>query len=157
VASGLTIKFDPASLNAALDELGKGAAAQVRPAAQAGAQVLYEEARQRCPVSDHAHFFYGTQSKKTGVRYYFEPGSLRDSIYQVYSKSNSRENAYAEYHIAWNHQKVPYGFMVEYGTSRAAASPFLRPAYDARVREALQAANARWVDGTRRVIGELGG
>lgn len=140
----LRVDFDARSAEAALDIIVKGAQAAVRPAAQAAAQVLYDEARARCPVSDHAHFFYGKNSKKSGVRYYFEPGSLRDSIYQAFSKDNSSEfgGGYrnATYHIAWNHRKVPYGHMVEFGTSRAAAHPFLRPAYDAKVQIALAAA-----------------
>lgn len=151
----IAFKFDAAGMAEGLDKLGKGAAAQIRPAAAAGAKVLYDEARLRCPVSDHAHFFYGTSFKKTGARYFFKPGSLRDSIYRVYSTSNSRENVRAEYHIAWNHRKVPYGFMVEFGTSKAAAHPFLRPAYDAKVQEALRVANERWVEGTRQVLAEL--
>jgi HK97 gp10 family phage protein len=78
------------------------------------------------------------------VRYYFEPGSLRDSIYQAFSKDNSSEfgGGYrnATFHVAWNHRKVPYGHMVEFGTSRAPAHPFLRPAYDAKVQITLTAA-----------------
>ncbi len=126
----VSIKFDQSGIDAALDKLTAKANNAVRPAAQAGAQLLYDEARARCPVSAEAHFFYGTSYKKSGTRYFFSPGSLRDSIYQVFSKDKSTEDK-STYHIAWNHQKVPYGFMVEFGTSRAAAHPFLRPAYEA--------------------------
>lgn len=127
----VTVNFDDAEVQAFLDELGEAASEEVRPAAQAGAQILYNEVRVRCPVSDGAHTFYGTHSK-----YLFPAGTLRDSIYQVFSKDNSNEKK-ATYHIAWNHQKAPYGFMVEFGTSRAPAHPFLRPAYDAQVQNAL--------------------
>ena len=34
-------------------------------------------------------YFHGTSFKVNGTKYYFAPGSLRDSIYQVYSKDNS--------------------------------------------------------------------
>jgi HK97 gp10 family phage protein len=125
----LRVGYDDSSAIAFLDGLVEASNVAVRPAAQAGAQILYDEARIRCPVSADAHFFYGTSYKKTGQRYFFEPGSLRASIYQVYSVDNSSETR-ATYHVAWNHQKVPYGFMVEFGTSRAPAKPFLRPAWE---------------------------
>jgi HK97 gp10 family phage protein len=130
------LEFDTSAINAALDKLQADAGEHVRAAAQAGAQVLYEEARLRSPVSKHAHWFYGTHQK-----YFFTPGSLRNAIYQVYSEDNSQPGVKATYHISWNHQKVPYGFMVEYGTSRAPAHPFIRPAFDSAKSESLQAAS----------------
>lgn len=121
------VDFDSSGADAALDGLMATAHGAVRPAAQAAAQVLYEEARARCPVSDHACFFYGKNSKKSGVRCYFEPGSLRDSIYQAFSKDNSSEfrGGYRNvtYHIAWNHRKVPYGHTVEFGTRERPSLP----------------------------------
>jgi len=141
----ISVDFDFNKILLKLDKITNAAESAVRPAAQAGAQVFYEEARVRCPVSDEAHFFYGKNSKKSGVRYFFQPGNLRDSIYQFYNKRDSSNNRNAVYSISWNHQKAPYGYMVEYGTSRAPANPFLRPAYDAakglavqRVKDVLQ-------------------
>ncbi|WP_395055189.1 HK97-gp10 family putative phage morphogenesis protein [Polaromonas sp.] len=145
----ISVDFDFNKILLKLDKITGATAAAVRPAAQAGAQVFYDEARVRCPVSDSAHFFYGKNSKKTGVRYFFQPGNLRDSIYQFYNTRDQRPGT-ASYSISWNHQKAPYGYMVEYGTSRAPANPFLRPAYDAarglavqRVNEVLQASLKR--------------
>ena len=87
----------------------------VRPAAQAGAQVFYDEVVMRAPVSEAPHFFYGKASKDgTRTIYPFQPGDLKRSVYQVFSKDNSTQSK-ATYHIAWNHQEVPYGFMVEFG------------------------------------------
>lgn len=94
-----------------------------RAGAQAAAQVIYEGAKMRVPVSSRPHMFHGSH----GVYGPYSPGALRDAIYQVYSKDNSGAHV-ATYHIAWNHQKVPYGFMVELGTSRSPARPFLLPA-----------------------------
>lgn len=131
----VAIEFDCAAALAGLDQIAAQAGAQVRPAAQTAAEVLYREVKTRVPVSERAHWFHGTHQK-----YWFPAGTLRDSIYQVYSKDNSTEHKVATYHVAWNHQKAPYGFMVEYGTSRAAAHPFLRPAYDAMKNFALSAA-----------------
>lgn len=137
--NSVRVKFDASPLMDGLDKITQAAGDHVRAAAQAGAQVLYTEARGRAPVSEGAHFFYGTSFKKTGQRYLFAPGTLRDSIYQVYSVDNSSEGQRATYHVAWNHQKAPYGFMVEFGTSRAPAHPFLRPAFDAAEKTALAA------------------
>lgn len=100
----------------------------VRVGSQAAAQVFYEQAKANAKPSGKGHWFHGTSFKKTGQKYWFESGTLRDSIYQVYSEDNSGEGR-ATYHVAWNHQKCPYGFMVEFGTSSAAAHPFLLPAY----------------------------
>jgi HK97 gp10 family phage protein len=136
------VDFDQSGADAALDGILEAAYAAVRPAAQAGAQTLYVEALLRCPVSAEAHVFYGRDSVRTGQTWTFQPGNLRNSIYQAFSKDNSVEMAggYAKatYHIAWNHQDAPYGHMVEFGTSRAAPHPFLRPAYDSASPDAIE-------------------
>ena len=152
------VMFDQSDANAALDELVEAAHRAVRPAAQAAAQTLYIEALLRCPVSAEAHVFYGRDSVRTGVVWEFQPGNLRNSIYQAFSKDNSSEfgDGYrkATYHIAWNHTQAPYGFMVEFGTSRAAASPFLRPAFQAVWMDALDDARVEFAKRMRaeRVI-----
>jgi HK97 gp10 family phage protein len=137
-ANSLRVDFDLDDALAGLDSITEAAGECVRPAAQAGASVLYGEVKLRVPVSEKAHYFYGTHQK-----YIFPAGTLRDSIYQVYSKDNSDE-AKATYHVAWNHAKAPYGFMVEFGTSRAPAHPFLRPAYDAAHDLALTTAREKF-------------
>ena len=147
------MKFDPASLNAALDKIGS-AAAEVRPVAQAGAQVLYDEVLRRVPVSSKGHWFHGRDFRRTGKKYWFEPGSLRSSIYQAFSKDNSGAGR-ATYHISWNRLKAPYARMVEFGTPRAPAHPFVRPAYDAKVGEALEASRLRWTDDMRTLIASM--
>jgi HK97 gp10 family phage protein len=138
--SAFSIKFDADAALAKLDAIGE-AAAEVRPAAQAGAQVLYEEVLARVPVRS---------------------GLLKSSIYQVFSKDNSSE-ARATYHISWNARKAPHGHLVEkgrrdplsmaeFGTSRKAARPFLRPAYDAKIQAALKTARDAWIESTRRAL-----
>lgn len=151
-----------------------------RPAAQAGAQVFYDETKLRAPESKAPHFFYGRLAKGSTTRtiYPFDPGDLKKSIYQTFSKDNSSKSV-ATYHIAWNHQTVPYGFMVEFGhvqtrkvyigsdglwyTSKALLDdgpkvvkprPFLRPSADAKRGEAIAAANARWIADMKKVIGQ---
>lgn len=172
MANAFTIKFDGGGPGAMLAGMAGRIESAIRPAAQAGAQVLYEEAKARVPVFDEAHIFAGTQFAKTGKTYTFQPGSLKRAIYQVYSKDGSNKER-AVYHIAWNHDNkspnsVPYGFMVEFGylmtrkryigrdgkwytsterlpqPKRVPARPFLGPANDARGAYAVQAAEAKF-------------
>jgi HK97 gp10 family phage protein len=104
------------------------------------ARVVYQDARSRAPVSERAHFFYGRNSRKSGVRYLFTPGNLQRAIYRAYSPEQSG-NGIQLYRVSWNHQKAPYGHMVEFGTSRAPAHPFLHPAL-ATLPEAMAAGKA---------------
>lgn len=151
MSDSLTIKFSDGGIEAALDSITIASQDQIRAAAQAGAQVFYDEVRHRAPIgADGLHYFYG-QNKVYGP---FSPGNLRRSIYQVYSKDKSSETR-ATYHISWNTRigaaiaYAPYGGMVEYGTSKAAAKPFIRPAFDAKANEALKAAQAKFEEGMR--------
>lgn len=119
-------------LRATTDELQKA----TRPAAQAGAQIIYDAARLNAPVSKKPHKFYGTH-KVYGP---YAPGNLRDSIYQVFSKTNSYKDV-STYHISWNADKAPYGAMVEFGTSKAPARSFIGRAVTetrAQVRQAIK-------------------
>ena len=106
-------------LRATAAELGRA----TRPAAQAGAQVIYDRAKVLVPTSRAAHKFYG-QNKVYGP---YSPGTLRDSIYQAFSKDNSYRDV-STYHISWNATKAPYGGMVEFGTSKAPAHSFIAAA-----------------------------
>lgn len=107
-----------------------------RPAAQAGAQIVYERAKQLAPVSDAPHMFQ-IEGRVYGP---YKPGTLRDSIYQAFSKDNSYKDV-SVYHVSWNADKAPYGAMVEVGTSRAPAKSFIGRAVTetrAQVREAIK-------------------
>lgn len=146
MAEAFSIKFDASGIDAALDRLSEGAKDQVRPAAQAGAQVLYDEVLARVPVSK-------TERKLKSGRV-IAPGALKSSIYQVFSQDNSGEGR-STYHVSWNYRKAPHGHLVEYGTSRAPAHPFLRPAYDTKSRAALEAAKQKWEEGAQQVINGL--
>jgi len=154
MAEAFSMSLDLASCNGFIDAVGRGAEDQVRPAAQAAAQVLYDEVLLRVPQSVKGHWFTGSNYKKTGQRYYFDAGSLRNSIYQAYSKDGSGQKR-ATYHVSWNYRKAPYGHMVEFGTSRAPARSFLRPAWDAKIVAATTAAEERFTTGLDRVIGGL--
>jgi len=139
MANSVSVSVDFDDLFERLDKISDDAGKFTREAAQAGAQVLYGEAKTRAPVSDHAHYFYGTHQK-----YLFEAGTLRNSIYQAFSADNSIDGKKATYHISWNYKKCPYGFMVEYGTKNAPAHPFLRPSYDAASQLAVTVAHDRF-------------
>jgi HK97 gp10 family phage protein len=80
------------------------------------ARVIYDEAKANVPV-------------KTGL--------LQNSIYRVFSKDKST-SLVKTYHISWNKRKAPHGHLIEFGTSRAPAQPFMRPAFD-HVQEAITA------------------
>lgn len=133
-------------LRATVDELHRA----TRPAAQAGAQVIYDAAKVNASTlkSEREHYFYGTATKalppgkkKAAAYGPFKPGSLYGAIYQVFSKSNSYKDV-STYHISFNREKAPYGFMVELGTSRAPAHSFIGKAVietRSKVREAIKA------------------
>jgi HK97 gp10 family phage protein len=105
-----------------------------RAAAHEMADVIYQEAKLRAPVSEAPHMFV-IEGRRYGP---YSPGNLRDSIYKVYSKSRSAPGIHV-YHVAWNHKKAPYGFAVEFGTSKSGAMAFLGPAYEARKADAVTA------------------
>lgn len=110
--------------------------AATRPAAQAGAEIIYQRARLEAPVSADSHYFY-IRGKKYGP---YAPGTLKNSIYQVFSKDNSYKDV-STYHISFNKSEAPYGFIVHNGTSRTAAHPFISKAVvetRAQVREAIK-------------------
>ncbi len=94
--SGFSVAFDTRALKAMVDELRDDVAQADRPAAQAGAQVLYDEVKRNV----------GALGQKTG--------NLARSIYQAYSKDSSG-NGQEVYHISWNARKAPHGHLVEYG------------------------------------------
>ncbi|WP_367847005.1 HK97-gp10 family putative phage morphogenesis protein [Rhodoferax sp. WC2427] len=138
------MSFDDADLLAQLDALGGGLQATVRPVAQAGAQVFYEEVRLRAPVGTKVHGYKGKPKA-------FAPGNLRDAIYQVYSKDRSVEGK-AYYQISFNRKKAYYGGFVEHGTAKTPAQPYIRPAYDTQKQAALDASHMKLVELAQKVI-----
>lgn len=95
----IRLSFDAAALNAKLADLGSRMAAAARPAAQAGAQVLYEEVR--------------SNVDRIGV----VSGNLRRAVYQAYATHDSspEPGGRKAYHISWNWRKAPHGQLLEYG------------------------------------------
>ena len=134
---GMAVRMNVAAfkeqLRAEVDKLH----AATRPAAQAGAQIIYERARLEAPVSADSHYFY-IRGKKYGP---YAPGTLKNAIYQVYSKENSFKDV-STYHISWNKDKAPYGYVYEWGNSKRGAKSFIARSVietRAQVREAIKA------------------
>ena len=142
----ITVKFDPSRINTRLAAVEAAVKQNVRPAAQGGMQVYYDEVHTRVPVSAEAHIFTSRRSKggAVGQKYLYYPGDLKRAIYQKYADDHSTATR-AVYRLSWRKSKpgvdgVPYGYMVEYGTSRMAPRPFLRPSYAAAHQQAVQVA-----------------
>ena len=148
--SSFSMKFDHGSFDASLVALEQDVGNAIRPAAQAGSQVLYNEVKKNAEA-------LGRHS-----------GKLARAIYQAFSKDNSDPGLRAAYHVSWNAKKAPHGHLVEYGyvqkyqvivdkngnfvtlknrrlktPKQIPAHPFLRPA-QAKMGEALAAAEAEF-------------
>lgn len=93
---GMTIRTDMAGLRSLMADLGERAEEAARPAAQAAAEVYYQEVKKNVSA-------LGRHS-----------GNLERSIYQAYSRDNSAPGL-ATYHVSWNARKAPHGGLVEFG------------------------------------------
>lgn len=82
--------------NQLLTQLGSEIDQAIRPAAFAGANVLYKE------------------MKGNAERIKKKTGNLSESIYIAYSPEESGEGR-ATYRVSWNAKKAPHGGLVEYG------------------------------------------
>lgn len=101
----MTLKFtlDTTALNKVLAGIGSSVNDAVRPAAQAAAQVIYDQAKTNV----------GKIRAKTG--------NLSSSIYQAFKDKQSGETR-AAYDVSWNPKKAPHGHLVEYGHIQRYAS-----------------------------------
>lgn len=96
MSQNFQIKVDLTGLREHMTNIVKSAQEVVRPAAQAGAQVLYDAAKANVKAI----------GRKTG--------NLDRAIYQKYSTDNSGKFR-ATYHVSWNINKAPHGRLVEWG------------------------------------------
>lgn len=108
-----SVTVDLSSVDRAMDGVVDKARKAARPAAQAMAQVLYDEMRRRVPVGKKAGFFMGTSYAKTGQKYFFEAGNLKRWVYQHHQAKSTPGHVF--YSVGVNEKKAPYGHMVEYG------------------------------------------
>lgn len=131
-----------------LDGIGERAGDAVRSAAYRGALLIRDEAIRLAPKSEKPHWFYSKRRKdgKVGQKYLFQPGDLKKSVFMAFAEEASVDFERAAYAVGFkllstSENYVPYAHMVEFGTARQAARPFLRPAFDTR-RQAAQAVMA---------------
>ena len=104
------------------------------------AKVIYDEVKLRAPVAAKAH-----KIKDRVV----QPGALRDAVYRVYAKEIST-NTRKSYEIGWNRRKAPHGHLLEFGTVKMAARPFLRPSM-AMAETAIEAGKQRMLEKLKEV------
>lgn len=116
----------------------------MRRAVAAGAAVIRDEARTRAPV------YHGDVAKG-----HPPPGTLKKAIWQKFIPEASR-NGRTVFYVgvrrgklrqqigkSQSNQDAYYWWFVEFGTSKMAAKPFLRPAFDSRKEQATTAIAAQ--------------
>ena len=97
-----------------LRELGENATKAAKSALADGAEIVMQEARNRCPV------YKGNDRRVV-------KGALRDSIHAVKQKGGAKYKIIAD---ATSHDGIFYGKLVEF--SPKINKPFMYPAMDAR-------------------------
>lgn len=108
---------NPDALTAVLDNAASAATeSTLRQAAAAGATVFYREIKVRAMP-------------------YYRTGNLENSILVAYVPEDSVAGKLATYMVTFN-QKAWYARLLEFGTSKMAARPFIRPSYEAKKVEA---------------------
>lgn len=121
--------FDDGDILAGLDKLaGPVAEAVVYSGAAAMARVMYDEVKLNTS---------GVRVGTPGI----VSGTLHAAIYWAKDTGLSTKTL-AVYDISWNKRKAPHGHLIEWGTSRSPAYPFVRPALS-RMQVAVNAGLAR--------------
>lgn len=141
----LEINCNLSSALSQLDNVCENMRKALRPAVYQAADLIYQEAKMRAPMSEKAHDFYSRRGRngEVGRKYTFQPGSLKKSIYVKYANDKSAYGQQETYVISWRKKSstlgyVPYAHMVEYGTVRIPPNPFVRKAYDTKKAQAEQ-------------------
>ena len=71
-------------------------------------------------------------------------GTLHDAVYRVYVPERSRSGQQV-YKVSVNKRKAPHWYLIEYGTVRSPAYPYIRPAWG-RIGQAIEAGKARMAE-----------
>lgn len=90
------IHVDLDGLNAFVDALEEDVERAARPAAQAGAEVLYQAVLRNVQALGRV------------------TGNLESSIYQAFVAKESAPGV-AKYDVTWNHRRAPHAYLVEFG------------------------------------------
>lgn len=132
--SGLKMSLDMTAFREVIEATKEAIDHAARPAAQAGAQVLYDAVRQNVQ----------SLGRKTG--------KLASAIYQAYSPENSKGGRH-QYNVSWNSKKAPHAHNVEWGHLQAYATyrgsdgqyrPIVRPDMRGKPRPKSAAAKAAY-------------
>jgi HK97 gp10 family phage protein len=134
----------------------------VRRALRTGARVIVKEAKQRVPVgSGYLRDSLGVFRAKfdgKGERVTVRPGGFGMRQY-VKNRANIRagratQSSAKSYEI----EDLPgvYGRFLEYGTSKMAARPWMRPAFAASAQAAIKAARVKLLRDIARITRKLG-
>lgn len=102
-------------------------------AIRAGAVVIQREARDRAPIGTVAHYL-GKKGQKAHAL--IQPGSLKKGVKVRLAPRKSRERP-IEYWI-YVSSKLWYWKFVEFGTTKMAAQPFMRPAFEGMKERAVE-------------------
>lgn len=151
----ISLNVDLSPALAQLQGMGERAADAVREAAFKGTKLVFDEAYRRAPRSRESHWFYsiasggdmphlftkGQFAGERGSKYLFQPGDLRKSLYIKHIEEEQIRGVREVYQVSFRRVYseigyVPYAHMIEYGTVLRPASPFVRPAFDAKKDEA---------------------
>ena len=138
MADSVRMSFDTAAVDEWVKALQADVQQALRPAAQAGAEVLYRQVLANVPVGTKGHWFQGTSYRVNGTEYWYNAGALRRAVYQAYATKESTPQRVV-YSVGVNPLKAPYAYMVELGTSRAQPVKYIGRAR-AQVPQALSAA-----------------
>jgi len=113
-------------LSGALDKFAEKIQGQVLISGVAAmARVIYDEVK------------LNTSPPRMGMK----TGNLHNAIYRVYSPEMSTDTKKV-YKVSVNKSKAPHWHLLEYGTSRAPAHPYIRPAAD-HMNQAIAAGMSR--------------
>lgn len=128
-----------------------------------GAEVIRAEAARNAPIGAGSEHMYPEGHKKAGT-----VGHLKDNIATTISTDSLKGEVKAKIGLNW---RVWYGRLVEFGhalavrshkagkkwvykiVGRVEAKPFMRPAFDSKKEEAIQACDAEY----RKLVAKYGG
>jgi HK97 gp10 family phage protein len=103
-------------------------------AIRAGAVVIQKEAKQICPESAEAHLL---KSGKGRLGTWIAPGTLKKGIRVRMAPRKSRDVPITYW--VYVQRNLYYWKFVEFGTEKMAAHPFMRPGFDTKKMDAVEA------------------
>jgi len=129
---------------------GKVAEKVVAQAAFAGAKVIRDDAKQRAPLGTVPHYS-SERNRRKG--YLLQPGNLRKEI----RARKAKRGKWGEviYKVGMTGRAF-YGLFFEFGTKKMGKRPWLRPAFDNNMSQAIEAQRKAFQRGIEREAKKLG-